>query len=114
MKEPVCPSWTYDSAARAYRYWLGERSITCSEYDRLDAKYRAWKESNPATGKTVYIKPSPDTGWEFENGGRGREISQFCGNKFKPGDPRNKRYFRSQNQLIETCKRENYTYERLR
>lgn len=60
------------------------------------------------------VKPPPDMFWEMENGGRGREMTQFCGNKYKPGDPRNKRYARSQAELIETCKREGYSYERLR
>lgn len=57
------------------------------------------------------IKPAVDQTWIAENDGKGREITQFCGNKYKPGDPRNKRYFRSQRELIETAKREGYTVE---
>ena len=60
------------------------------------------------------VKPPVDMFWETENGGRGREITQFCGNKYKPGDPRNKRYFRSQRELIETAKREGYHVEKQR
>lgn len=62
----------------------------------------------------VAVKPPPDMFWENENGGKGREFTQFCGNKYRPGDPRNKRYFRSQHEAIETAKREGYRVERAR
>lgn len=62
----------------------------------------------------VAIKPPPDSGWEYENGGLGREVTQFVDNRYKPGDPRAKRYFRSQTELVETAKREGYTVERQR
>lgn len=114
-KEPLQPSWSYDATTRTYRYWAGDTEVTSTEYDHLDAVYTAWKRENPATNDNVpNIKPPPDSGWEYENGGRGREITQFCGNKYRPGDPRNKRFFRSQKDLIETCKREGYTVERTR
>lgn len=63
---------------------------------------------------TVRTKAAPDSGWEYENGGRGRECTQFCNRKYKPRDPRNRRYFRSQRDLIETAKREGYSVERHR
>ena len=86
-------------------------------FKECDKKHRCPK-CKAAMGRVISnpraVKPPADMFWEYESGGRGREITQFCGNKFKPGDPRNKRYFRSQNELIETCKREGYSYERTR
>lgn len=59
------------------------------------------------------FKSAVDETWEYENDGRGREATQFVG-KFKPGDPRNKRYFRSQNEMIEAAKREGYDVQKIR
>lgn len=62
----------------------------------------------------VAIKPPVDAGWEYENGGKGREFTQFCDSRYKPGDPRANRYFRSQNEAIEAAKRAGYSVERAR
>lgn len=63
---------------------------------------------------SVAVKPPVDTGWEYENGGRGRECTQFVDNRYKPGDKRATRYFRSQNEMVEAAKRAGYTVERQR
>lgn len=87
---------------------------TMAECDQPHACPKCKAKMHRLIGVPRAIKPPPDMFWEMENGGRGREITQFCGNKFKPGDPRNKRFFRSQRELLETCKRENYSVERTR
>lgn len=63
---------------------------------------------------TPAVKPAPDAGWEYENGGRGRECTQFVDNRYKPGDKRATRYFRSQREMVEAAKREGYKVERQR
>ena len=65
-------------------------------------------------GTSFAVKPPPDSGWEYLNGGRGMECTQFVDSRYKPGDKRATRYFRSQKELIETAKREGYTTERQR
>jgi putative FmdB family regulatory protein len=60
------------------------------------------------------VRPPVDGFWEYENGGRGRECTQFVDNRYKPGDKRATRYFRSQNEMIETAKREGYSVTRER
>jgi putative FmdB family regulatory protein len=62
----------------------------------------------------VAIKPPVDAGWEYENGGKGRLFTQFGDPRYKGGDPRANRYFRSQNEAIEAAKREGYKVERAR
>jgi hypothetical protein len=114
-KEPPMPTWTLDTGTHVYRHWLGDKEITAAEFKRLDDIHTAWKKENPATNDNVpFVKPPPDAGWEYLNDGRGLEATQFAGNKFKPGDPRNKRYFRSQREMIETARREGYHVEKLR
>ncbi len=110
------PTWTYDTGTRKYRYWNGEAEITKAQYDRLEALW--WKEKQAEDAKSTkryapFYKPPPDKDWGDLNGGRGMEGTQFVG-KFPPGDPRNKRYFKKQTDMMEACRRENYTFERTR
>lgn len=57
----------------------------------------------------VAIKPPVDSGWEAENGGRGRYIPQMAKS---PNDPR--AYARSQNDAIEKAKRLGYSVTKSR
>jgi len=58
------------------------------------------------------IKPPVDSGWESENGGRGRYISQL---QTEPGPPGEKdAYCRSQSEAIEKAKRRGLQVTRVR
>lgn len=61
----------------------------------------------------VAIKPPPDSGWETENGGRGRYISQL---QRKPGPEfsDSTAFARSQSEAIDKAKRRGFTVERAR
>lgn len=55
----------------------------------------------------VRVRAPLDSGWEYENGGKGRYFSQLedsidC-------KPSAKNYFRSRNEAMEACKRRGFT-----
>lgn len=60
------------------------------------------------------VKPCVDADWHLRNGGKGMGCTQFFNPNLPPGHPDAIRYFRSQNDLIETAKREGYKVQRTR
>ncbi len=61
----------------------------------------------------IAVKAPPDSGWESENGGRGRYISQLQREPGNSGsDP--EAFCRSQSEIFEKCKRRGLNCERAR
>jgi hypothetical protein len=79
-------------------YFHGDKEVS-------EAEYRAAHPSRfheVAAAGTVRIRPPKDSGWESENGGRGRYIGQLG----KPNDP--KCYHRSVASAKEEARRQGW------
>ena len=91
------------------RYRLNGREVS-------EAEFKAYRPTSPVDyekGLFPSICPPPDSGWEGENGGRGRYISQL---QREPGpdgsDPT--AFCRSQSEILEKAKRRGLTATRAR
>lgn len=91
------------------RYRLNGREVS-------EAEFRAYRPTNPVdyeNGLFPSIKPPVDSGWELENGGRGRYISQLQREPGPEGSDADA-FCRSQSEIIEKAKRRGLTATRAR
>lgn len=99
-----------------YDYHCKRCHIVAEQCHRMDEK------PDPCSGcgsraleklitKAPGIKMAPDSGWEMENGGRGRYISQL---QQEPGEREPAAYCRSQSEAMDKAKRRGLKVTRVR